>query len=124
MRRSKLLIVCFFLSVIYSGCYYKYYFGKRPCDQPEGAGAGYMEINGEKISVYVGIGPGKEMDLFSEQAIESQDIYPEWQYEHWIGDFKKPDEFTATVKETTYFEVGQQIKFYRTKEGIPKTSET
>ncbi len=29
-----------------------------------------------------------------------------------------------TVKETTYFEVGQQIKFYRVKEGIPKTSET
>ena len=30
-----------------------------------------------------------------------------------MGSFNRKDKFTVTVKETTYFEVGQKITFYR-----------
>ena len=33
--------------------------------------------------------------------------------EHWVGTFKKDSEFTAEVKESTYYDIGDKIHFYR-----------
>ena len=38
--------------------------------------------------------------------------------ETWYGDFRRKDRFT--VRETTYFEVGQKITFYRLGENEQK----
>jgi len=36
--------------------------------------------------------------------------------EYWVGDFQHPDRFTAKIKETTHFNVGENIEFYRIDE--------
>lgn len=38
------------------------------------------------------------------------------QYEFWECSFKSKKHFIATVVETTFFEVGQEIEFYREDE--------
>lgn len=129
--------VCILLIAVLclNACAYKSWYGKRPCDQPHtewvsedglmcfatdenGAGTGSIEIEKEKINVYIGIGPATDIDIYAENL---SDVYSGTdKLEHWIGTFEKNNEFTAIVKETTYFNVGQKIKFYRVDKETPK----
>ena len=74
----------------------------------KGDGIGNMQIGTENKTVYFSIGPAVTIEVYMVAAEEKRDYI-----EHWTGDFDKEDSFTATVKETTYFEVGQKINFFR-----------
>lgn len=116
------------ITLMQSGCIYKSWFGKRPCDQPNsewisddksisfyidqnGSGTGKMIIDKEPIDIHVAIGPATEINIYPLK--ETDDLtYGEY-LEYWIGTFNESDTFSATVKETTFFEVGDEISFYR-----------
>ncbi len=66
------------------------------------------------IQFYASSGTGKE--IFISIPVDNGEAVKD--IEIWRGDFKHKDRFTATVKKTTYFEVGQKITFYRVDEDI------
>ena len=53
------------------------------------------------------------MTIYPLSVLEEDAIPYEAKYEHWLCSFPTQKEFTATVKETTYFKEGEKIKFYR-----------
>lgn len=127
---SLLLVV----STVFVFAHYKAYLGKRPCDQPGttwksddgniifsfdefGAGTGWININDEWIAVAVAIGPATGIDVYPSSAVvddgEGRRLLGDMSLEHWLGTFKKDSEFTAEVKESTYYSIGDKIHFYR-----------
>ena len=132
------MIAIAIIAVSLSGCWwYKSYMGKRPCDQSNTKWisedgqiyfwtdehnyvSGEMLIGDETIDIYVGIGPATEINIHPLENVTPYDgkigtgfhVTGE-AVEHWIGDFDYNDQFTATVKRTTYFNVGDKITFYR-----------
>ena len=134
MKKIIAIVLSICISITLSGCHllYKSWTGKRPCDQPntswvsedgsiyfhvdkEQQATGEMIVNKERIQFVFVNGPGIEMRIYDIKSNEFEIRQAKYQYEHWIGKFKK-DEFTAKVLETTYFEEGQKIKFYRVDE--------
>ena len=123
---SSILLVIFILFVfLYS--YAHIYEGNRPIDQPDKRWVsedgdimlytdktqrttGSMIIDGKEIEILFRDGEGKNIYIFPNET-KVQDIKK--CYELWVGDFILEDEFTITVKKTTYFKVGQKITFYR-----------
>ena len=124
-------IVCFLITILLFFCActpYKSWLGKRPCDQPNtqwvsengqiyinvdenGQSKGTILVGTEKQDIYFGIGLGGTINVYSKR---SEDGYRDAdRIEHWVGDFNKENEFSVIVKETTYFEIGQKINFYR-----------
>lgn len=134
MKKFKKFTIVFFITfiilfVLYSVFFYKSYYGKRPCDQPysqwisedgqitfsideNGAGTGVILIDNEKINIHIGIGPATEFKIYTLESVKGN-VRTERFFEYWVGDFREYDNFTATVKETTYFNVGDEITFYR-----------
>lgn len=129
MKKALLLLLCFMVTLNLSGCIYKSYYGKRPCDQPNTEwvsedGTVYFSVNekgriedgvllfDDEIKVHVAIGPATEIDIYYLSDVYENHVsgFP---FEHWVGYFIKDNEFVAVVKETKYFEVGQKIKFHR-----------
>lgn len=133
---KKTIVTTLALSIIlitFSGCFgYKSFEGKRPCDQPNTKWASedrsiYFEIkdkcygvgsifkNGTKVEFYFTNDAGIGIHLYSLNVLSSHIESDEEEYEYWIGSFEM-NEFVATVKKTTYYEVGQKIKFYKLEE--------
>ena len=129
MKKTVILLVA--LSILLTGCY-KSWFGKRPCDQPNskwmsddqsmyfemdeiGLGTGYLSRNGEKVEFLFRCAQSR-IEIYAPEAIGRLGLYPEETYEIWWGSFDQADSFTATVKQTTFFTVGQELKFYRMDE--------
>lgn len=128
-----IVLIIIVASMIFIGCFYKSWFGKRPCDQPNsnwatkdktivfsidknGAGTGQFAVDGEIIDFHLAIGPAEQIDIYSpepERFIDGEIPVYGYPFEQWVGDFNKSYKFTATVKTTTYFEVGEKITFYR-----------
>ena len=74
---------------------------------------GEMLIDNETIDIYVGMGMDTtDIDITHLESKIGNSV-TEISFEHWIGDFDFNDHFTATVKRTTYFHVGDKITFYR-----------
>ena len=65
------------------------------------------------ISLYIAFetGAGTAMYIYPESGVAKN------HYEYWACSFKSEETFTATVKETTFFEVGQKIVFKRQGDG-------
>lgn len=63
------------------------------------------------IIFFAGVTDGKTITIYANIDEEQEKII-----ETWYGDFIRKDRFTATVRETTYFEVGQKITFHRVDE--------
>ena len=78
-----------------------------------GIGTGYVLHNGEKVEVIFVFGISTVLELYMPEAIDRLGLYPEERYEVWSGSFDQADSFTATVKQTTFFSVGQELKFSR-----------
>lgn len=129
---KKIVILLVALSILLTGCY-KSWFGKRPCDQPNskwmsedqsmyfemdesGIGTGYLLLNGETVEFLFMCDIATKIMLYAPEAIDRLGLYPEETYEIWSGSFDQADSFTATVKQTTFFTVGQELKFYRMDE--------
>ena len=69
--------------------------------------------NGEKMRFYLTFDTGCGMELSDESVITTGVIHEYDIYEDWECSFKSKKKFVATVKETTFFETGQEITFYR-----------
>ena len=124
------ILICLFGVVLY-GMYIYRYEGKRPSDQPDTEwisedgsieiyvdenqhATGSMNIKGTEIPfIFSGEIRGERIWIYAIEAKDRLGLYPEEEYETWRGNFKRKDKFTVTVEETTYFEVGQKITFYR-----------
>ena len=104
----KALVIVYLISTLFSGCFYRYYFDKRPCDQPgsswasedgtitfsvdeSGAGYGSMVISGESIPIHIGIGPACQIGIYYD---ETNEYGAYWNIiEEWNGDFFYDDHF-------------------------------
>ena len=98
----------------------------RPSDQPftkwvsedglisfetnkNGAGEGTFKTPDGTIDIYFATGPANVIYILRMEDGENVE-----QLEWWHGSFKKKNMFVAKVTEqTTYYELGQKIKFYR-----------
>lgn len=127
MKRITAIILCALIVFSFSGC--KYWIGKRPSDQPltswvsedgniffsideMGGGHGTMCVNGEKIEIYVAFGPTVETDILLADQVDDEGIH--WPpLERWVGDYIFEDRFIVEVSESTYFQVGDKIRFDR-----------
>lgn len=134
MKKKLLFIETITVIMLLSGCFYKNWQGKRPCDQPNtkwiakeksitftinesGSGRGIMMVNGKTIEILVAIGPATQIDIYPFENVHDKTVYGNY-IESWAGDFNKSYEFTAKVEKTTYFEVGEEIIFYRIDDNL------
>ena len=72
-----------------------------------GRGIGTMTVGNETINIFFMTGIKQAIEIWINHN-DKLDLI-----ELWRGDFRKPDEFTAKVIETTYFEPGMKIHFKR-----------
>lgn len=107
-------------------------FDKRPCHQPfsawmsedgkirfevdeNGDGCGTLETEEGTVEICFSV------DRYLGDRIEIGRVDEEGNVtlvENWNGNFQQENEFTATVdKRTTYFEIGQTVRFVRVSEG-------
>lgn len=69
--------------------------------------------NGETRAFYLTFDYGFGMYLYDESASYTHTFNDDTRYEHWNCSFMGKRKFVATVEKTTFFEVGQEITFYR-----------
>lgn len=74
---------------------------------------GYIEIDdGEKVKFYFATDMAGNIRIYN--ADESDDgVISHASLEYWKCSYPSSKKFTATVEETTFFEVGQKIVFHR-----------
>ena len=72
-----------------------------------GEGIGTISVGDETFNIFFLTGTKRAIEIIRDNDIPWDRI------ELWRGDFRKPDEFTAKVIETTYFEPGMKIHFKR-----------
>lgn len=106
---------------------------KRPCEQPNSIwvsddnniiinidsqqrGKGVIKIDNKEIEFIFTNDPGYNIDLYSISAENRLGLNEEEHYENWIGNFVNQNKFIATVKETTFFTVGDKITFNKKTE--------
>lgn len=118
-------VIIFSIIFCMSGCL-KEKVVNRPGDQPfskwvsedetisieingNGAGYGTLKTSDETIDIYFATGCARLIDIY-----RMVDGKPKGLIERWEGDFKKEYMFTATVSQkTTYYKIGEKIKFVR-----------
>ena len=79
---------------------------------------GTMRVNGEDIEVYVTDGPGRaqELDIYPIGGLYQTIISEEDKYEYWSCFYKSENELVATVKKTTFYKLGEKIKFHKVED--------
>lgn len=136
MKRIFLVIMAMIVTVMLTGSLrYCAVQRNRPVDQPGSkwrsedgsiyfevgdwsseslAGIGKMKIGEEEtLDIYVATGLGSDIVIYPLENVTPEGVVKLPYIEYWIGDFHRKDRFTATVKKTTYFSVGEKVKFYR-----------
>ena len=135
MKKFCLMWICILLCVFLIAC--KDYSGNRPVDQPNTTWVSNDEsivitVNADRIATGYFISNGQQVDFLFEpcpvtifiarldKSVLNEDpsailgsIEEGDTIEKWEADFSHDDHFTITVIETTYFEIGQEIEFYR-----------
>lgn len=76
---------------------------------------GVMEVDSKVVEIYIATEPqaGAGMHIYPINVIEFDSRSTEDRYEYWVCSYESEKEFVATVKKTTYYNVGQEIKFTR-----------
>ena len=76
---------------------------------------GTMKVHDEVIDIYIEVEPeaSSGIHIYPIDALEDEIISTDDEYEKWICSYKSESNFVAMVKETTFYEVGQEITFYR-----------
>ena len=130
---KKILCVAIYITVIilmFSGCQNPIIAARRPTGQnntkwvsEDGVLTFYVDENYTATGIYAGSDKhinlylvtdyGTGMHVYPMNWIDAT-LDPEYRYELWDCDFKSKTRFVATVIETTFFEVGQEITFIRT----------
>ena len=77
---------------------------------------GTICTNGELIDIYMIEGPARstEMHIYPIDVLKDESISSKDKYEYWTCSYKSDEKFIATVKETTFFNVGDEITFLKT----------
>lgn len=138
MRKHRLikpvviLLLIILLAVLCTNCVkrtYKSYLGLRPCDNPgtqwvsedgdisfftseSGDGIGVLYTGGQSIDIYIVFDIAVRLNVYHPENI-SDDAITGFPFETWEGDYTSDQSFVATVVESTYFDVGDEIEFYR-----------
>ena len=103
---------------------------RRPCEQPNSIwvsddnnivitidshqrGRGIIKIDDKEIEFIFTNGPGYNIDLYSISAENHIGQNEDEHYENWNGNFVNKNKFIVTVKETTFFTVGDKIIFHK-----------
>lgn len=76
---------------------------------------GTMLVNGERMEIYMNEGQlrSSEMNIYTIDILSKERIEIEDKYEHWVCSYESESMFVATVEKTTFYEIGQEIVFYR-----------
>ena len=104
---------------------------RQPCNQPntvwqsedgritftvgnkyDWSATGSIQLDGENVEFYLTCTTGSGIVLYPLEKATGI-FYAEDQYEYWVCDYKSKRKFIATVRETTFFQPGEQIVFYR-----------
>lgn len=130
-----------FVLLFCSACQNPIIAERRPCSQPntkwmsedetieftvnaDNRATGKMILDGGTIEFYMTNDMGSGMHLFPIEVLKDSIIDTNDEYEYWLCSFKNKKKFIATVKDTTYFDVGEKIVFHRIDEdGIATTEE-
>lgn len=138
MRKHRLIkpvvisLLIILLAVLCTNCVkrtYKSWHGLRPCDNPgtqwgsetgdisfctseSGDGIGVLYIGGQSIDIYIVFDMAVGINVYQPENI-SDDAITGFPFEIWEGDYTSDQSFVATVVESTYFDVGDKIEFYR-----------
>ena len=129
MKKICMIMVAFVLTTSLIACKYKEYYGRTPCDQPDTIwisedgsisiqvnsyqqATGTLWVDNQKIT-FIFTNAGPKIELYMLEAKDRLGKYPEERYEYWLGKYKRDDQFTAIVMETTFFTEGDRIVFYR-----------
>ena len=140
MRKTKLimigtilvLLIPYVLALRFLSPFFDFHYGKRPCDQPfstwisedkriyfevdeHGHGNGTLKTKDGVIDIYFFTNRWIEDKIYIYQVTAGEN---KKQIEYWSIDSLRRNKFTATVDgQTTYFEIGQTIRFNRLSEG-------
>lgn len=71
---------------------------------------------GETRKFFLAFDYGFGMYLYDESVFYTPAFNDDTRYEHWNCSFINRRKFVATVEKTTFFELGQEITFYRVDE--------
>ena len=130
MRKTIITIFIMSILLVCCSCRNPTFIKRKPCNQPNtnwesenglikfsvnsnGNAVGKFEGNDEIVEFYLVNDTGSGIHVFPINVLEKDIIDTNDQLEYWLCSYKSKRKFIATVKETTYFEVGQKITFYR-----------
>ena len=139
-HKFVLSLALIFVLAFCSACQNPIVVERRPCSQPNtkwmsedkkivftvddnNRATGKMILDGETIEFYMTNDMGSGMHLFPIKVLKDSIIDTNDEYEYWLCSFKNKKKFIATVKETTYFDVGEKIVFHRMDEEDIATTE-
>ena len=71
------------------------------------------------MNIYIGEGPARSVDMYIHpiDVLKDSAIAENNFYEYWTCSYKSKEKFVATAVDTTFFDVGQKITFYKVSEG-------
>ena len=72
-----------------------------------------MVVDGKTVDFYLSTDMGSGMHLFASEVMETNLETQESEYEYWLCSYYRKDQFSATVKETTYFKTGEVLVFHK-----------
>lgn len=124
-----LLIFVFYISLICCACQNPILYQRKPCYQKSSKWAsedgsivftvddvnayatGKMVIEDNEIDFFLTTDMGLGMYLYSINVLNTMIETPEEEYEYWHCSYKSKNKFVATVKKTTFFDIGDTIEF-------------
>ncbi len=131
MKKTLFCILLVAVMLFLAACQNPLVYMRKPCNQPNtvwqsedgcitftvsdravGGATGIIALDGENVEFYLTCTMGSEIFLYRLDKI-SDGLHVEDQYEYWVCDYKSKSKFVATVRETTFFQPGEQIVFYR-----------
>ena len=74
---------------------------------------GEITLESETVKFFLDNDTGSGMHLFPIEVLDNSVIDTNDEQEYWICTYHSKREFTAIVKKTTFFNVGERIKFHR-----------
>ncbi len=131
MKKTLFCILLVAVMLFLAACQNPLVYMRKPCNQPntvwqsedgritftvgnkyDWSATGSIQLDGENVEFYLTCTTGSGIVLYPLEKATGI-FYAEDQYEYWVCDYKSKRKFVATVRETTFFQPGEQIVFYR-----------
>ena len=130
-KKTLFCILLVAVMLFLAACQNPLVYMRKPCNQPntvwqsedgritftvgnkyDWSATGSIQLDGENVEFYLTCTTGSGIVLYPLEKATGI-FYAEDQYEYWVCDYKSKRKFIATVRETTFFQPGEQIVFYR-----------